>query len=95
MFFRVRHQKMVHVYLLILVILGVLVVLGAMIAYHALLREQDFQIQTAVNKLTGGRNFHHIGKFTHVDATTISVNWPCIVQLNIYVYFKSSCLTVP
>lgn len=65
MFFRVRHQKMVHVYLLVLVILGVLVVLGAMIAYHALLREQRFQIQAAVAKLASGdSNYQHFGKCT-------------------------------
>lgn len=54
MFFRVRHQKMVYVYLLILILLSILVALGAMIAYHALLREQRFQIEAAVAKLTSG-----------------------------------------
>lgn len=67
MFFRVRHHKMVHVYLLVFVVLGVLVVLSAMIAYHALLREQHFQIQAAVAKLTNSdfKNLH-FGKFTNI-----------------------------
>jgi hypothetical protein len=67
MFFRVRHQKMVHVYLIVLVILGMLVVLGAMIAYHALLREQNFQIQAAVAKLVNGDSNHQrFGKCTQI-----------------------------
>lgn len=67
MFFRVRHQKMVHVYLVVLVILGMLVVLGAMIAYHALLREQNFQIEAAVAKLVNGNsNYQHFGKYTNL-----------------------------
>ncbi|CAH1730987.1 heparan sulfate 2-O-sulfotransferase 1 [Aphis gossypii] len=64
MFFRVRHQKMVHVYLVVLVILGMLVVLGAMIAYHALLREQNFQIEAAVAKLVNGNS-----KYQHFDSS--------------------------
>lgn len=56
---------MVHVYLLVLVVLGILVVLGAMIAYHALLREQHFQIQVAVAKLASGdSNYQRFGKYT-------------------------------
>lgn len=51
MFFRVRHQKMMLIYLVVFIILSVLVVLGALIAYHALLREQHFQIQATVAKL--------------------------------------------
>lgn len=65
MFFRVRHHKMVYVYLLVLVIMGILVVLGAMIAYHALLREQHFQIEEAVSKLTSGVR-RQFGKFVHL-----------------------------
>lgn len=56
MFFRLRHQKMVHVYLVILIILGILVVLGTIIAYHALLHEQNFQIQAAVSKMINNDN---------------------------------------
>jgi len=45
------------------VILGILVVLGAMIAYHALLREQHFQIQAAVaNLASGDSNYQRFGK---------------------------------
>lgn len=52
-------------YLVVLVILGMLVVLGAMIAYHALLREQNFQIEAAVAKLVNGNsNYQRFGKFT-------------------------------
>lgn len=54
MFLRVRHQKIVYVYLIVLMILGVSAVLGAMITYNALLREQNFQIQAAVAKLASG-----------------------------------------
>lgn len=58
---------MVHVYLVVLVILGMLVVLGAMIAYHALLREQNFQIEVAVAKLVNGdSNYQRFGKFTQI-----------------------------
>lgn len=63
MFLRVRHQKVVHVYLILLLILGILVVMGAMIAYHALLREQHFQIQAAVAKFASSdANNQRFGK---------------------------------
>ncbi|VVC34688.1 Sulfotransferase,P-loop containing nucleoside triphosphate hydrolase [Cinara cedri] len=58
MFFRVRHQKMMHVYLVVFVLLSVLVVLGAYIAYHVLLRQQHFQIQSAVSKLMHSDNIN-------------------------------------
>jgi len=49
------------------VILGILVVLGAMIAYHALLREQHFQIKAAVAKLASGdSNYQRFGKCTYI-----------------------------
>lgn len=54
MFFRLRHQRTVHVYLLVFVILSGLVVLGVLIAYRAILREQKIQIRAAVDELAWG-----------------------------------------
>lgn len=54
MVFRVRNQRIVHVYVLVFVTLGVLVALSAIAAYHVLLREQNFQIRAAVAKFTNG-----------------------------------------
>lgn len=79
MFLRVRHHKMVHVYLFVLVILGVLVVLGAMIAYHALLREQNFQIETAVSKLMNNDN-QHFGKSINLSPLFIIILLYILVQ---------------
>lgn len=51
MFFRVKHQKIVQVYLLVFTIISVLVVFAAFIAYRMLLHEQREEIQAVIAKL--------------------------------------------